>query len=135
MFEPPLLLTAAFSVLAMQMTARQIVTVGPPPVGPYSPAVKAGGFVYVSGTLAQDDAVSVVGAGDVGAQTRRVLERHRAVLAAAGSSLEQALSVTVYLKSASDFQAMNDVYRTFWPKDPPTRTTIITNLVLAGALV
>ncbi len=133
MLARPALLCAAF-FLVTQMPAKQIVSVGPPPAGPYSPAVKAG-FIYVSGTLAQDDAGALVGAGDVAAQTRRVLERLRTTLTAAGSSLEQALAVTVYLKSQSDFQAMNDVYRTFWTKDPPTRTTVVTDLVLAGALV
>ena len=108
---------------------------GPSPVGPYSPAVKAGGLIYVSGTLAQDATGAIVGKGEVGAQTRRILERLHEVLAAAGSSLDQAVSVTVFLKSQSDFAAMNEVYRGFWTKDPPTRTTVITHLVLADALV
>jgi reactive intermediate/imine deaminase len=126
---------AALSVLLFAMQTKQIVTVGPAPVGPYSPAVKAGGFIYVSGTLAQDDAGALVGAGDVSAQTRRVLERMQQVLKAAGSSLDRAVAVTVYLKNASDFQAMNGVYRTFWTSDPPTRTTVVADFVLPGALV
>lgn len=126
-------LVAAATFSAMQ--SKQIVTTGPAPVGPYSPAVKAGGFIYVSGTLAQDDRGALVGAGDVGAQTRRVLERMRDVLKAAGSSLDQVVAVTVYLKSAADFQAMNDVYRTYWATDPPTRTTVVADFVLPGALV
>ena len=104
------LLCAAAPVSAMQTSSRQIVNVGPAPVGPYSPAVKAGGLIYLSGTLAQDDAGAIVGA-DVGAQTARVIERMRKVLNASGSSLEQVVAVTVYLKSASDFPAMNDAYR------------------------
>lgn len=126
-------LIAAAPFIAMQ--SKQIVTIGPAPVGPYSPAVKAGGFIYVSGTLAQDDRGALVGAGDVGAQTRRVLERMRDVLKAAGSSLDRVVAVTVYLKSAGDFQAMNDVYRTYWTTDPPTRTTVVADFVLPGALV
>lgn len=108
---------------------------GPAPVGPYSPAVKAGGLIHVSGTLAQDPSGAVVGKGDVRAQTRRILERTREVLAAAGSSLDQAVAVTVFLRSQADFAAMNEVYREFWTKDPPTRTTVISDLVLADALV
>jgi reactive intermediate/imine deaminase len=127
------LLVAAASLIAMQN--KQIVTTGPPPVGPYSPAVKAGGLIYLSGTLAQDDAGALVGQGDVAAQTRRVIERLRDVLKAAGTSLDQVVAVTVYLKNAADFQAMNDVYRTFWTKDPPTRTTVVADFVLPGALV
>lgn len=114
---------------------KEVITFGAPPDAPYSRAVKAGGFVYLSGTLAQDDSGAIAGRGDVGAQTRRVLERMRDVLIAAGSSLEQVLSVTVYLRSAADFQAMNAAYRPFWPSDPPTRTTVITDLVLPDALI
>ena len=114
---------------------KEIITLGPPPVGPYSPAVKAGGLIYVSGTLAQDAGGGLVGKGDVAAQTRRVLERMRDLLTASGSSLDHVVSVTVYLTSAADFQAMNQAYRAFWPADPPTRTTVITRLVLPDALV
>jgi reactive intermediate/imine deaminase len=124
---------AAVSFIPMQ--SKQIVTIGPAPVGPYSPAVKAGGFIYVSGTLAQDDAGALVSAGDVRAQTRRVIERIREILKAAGSSLDRVVSVTVYLRRAADFQAMNDVYRTYWAEDPPTRTTVVADFVLPGALV
>jgi reactive intermediate/imine deaminase len=123
------------SLIVMQTPAKEIVNAGPAPVGPYSPAVKAGGLIYVSGTLAQDDAGALVGKGDVAAQTRRIVERTRALLAAAGSSLDRVVAVTVYLKSAGDFQAMNDAYKAFWPKDPPTRTTVVADFVVPGALV
>lgn len=121
----------AVSMAAMQ-TTKQIVSTGPAPVGPYSTAIKSAGLIYLSGTLAQDD--SGVVSGDVTIQTRRVIERMRAVLDQSGSSLPQVVAVTVYLKSASDFAAMNAAYRTYWPKDPPTRTTVITDLLL-GSLV
>ena len=122
---------SALSVIPMQK--KEIVSVGPAPIGPFSPAIVAGGLVYVSGMLAQDEKGAFVG-GDVPAQTRHILERMRAVLEAAGSSLDQAVAVTVYLKSPSDFQAMNDAYRTFWTKDPPTRTTVITDLLLGAGV-
>ena len=64
------LLLAASSGVSMQLPTKEIVNVGPAPVGPYSPAVKAGGFIYVSGTLSQDDTGAIVGKRDVGAQTR-----------------------------------------------------------------
>jgi reactive intermediate/imine deaminase len=121
--------------MSMQAPSRQIVTAGPAPVGPYSPAVKSGGLIYVSGTLAQDSSGAIAGNGEVGVQTRRIVERIRDVLSAAGSSLEQVVAATVYLKSQSDFAAMNDAYRTYWPNDPPTRTTVVTDLVLPDALV
>ena len=114
---------------------KEIVNPGKAPSVPYSRAVKAGGLIYLSGTLAQDDSGGVLFKRDVAAQTRRVLERMRDVLTAAGSSLEQVVAVTVYLTSASDFQTMNAAYRPFWPKDPPTRTTVVTALVVPDALV
>lgn len=125
---------AAFcaAIAAFPMQTKQIVNAGPAPVGPYSPAIKAGGLIYLSGTLAQDDKGALVGDGDAAAQTRRIIERMREVLKASGSSLEQVVAVTVYLRSAADFQVMNDTYRTFWPKDPPTRTTVITDLLLGA---
>lgn len=98
-------------------------------------AVTAGGLIYLSSTLPLDDRGALAGAGDIAAQTRGVLARARATLSASGSSLERVAAVTVYLKSASDFAAMNDAYRTFWPKDPPTRTTIIADVAMPGALV
>ena len=121
--------------MSSQAPAKEIVSAGPPPVAPYSPAVKAGGLIYLSGTLAEDGSGGVAGKGDVAAQTRRVIEGMRDVLTAADSSLEQAVSVTVFLRSQADFAAMNDAYRAYWPVDPPTRTTVVTDLVLPDALV
>lgn len=86
-------------------------------------------FVYV-GALAATDL-----RGDVASQTRGALERARAVLQRGGSSLDQALAITVFLKSASDFQAMNDAYAQYWSKEYPTRTTVVTEPSTRGALV
>jgi reactive intermediate/imine deaminase len=126
------LATLCALIPAMPIQKKEIVNAGPAPVGPYSPAVKAGGLIYVSGTLAQDDAGQLVAAGDAAAQTRRIIDRMRGVLTAAGSSLEQVVAVTVYLRRAADFQAMNDAYRGYWTKEPPTRTTVITDLLLGA---
>ena len=84
-------------------------------------AVKAGDFVYVSGIAGSK--------GDVRQQTRQVLDQLSRTLQSAGSSIAQTASVYVYLRNAAEFEAMNEVYRTFWPKDPPTRTTIIAGLI------
>lgn len=91
--------------------------------------VHAGGFIYLSGIAAPDIQ------GDVAAQTRGALGRARDTLTAARSSLDEIVSVLVFLKSASDFQAMNDAYRAFWKKDFPTRTTVVTELSTPGASV
>ena len=105
---------------------RQIIP-GPMPNLPFSAAVRADGLIYVAGTLSAE--------GDIRAQTRKVLEDMSGVLQKSGSSLANVASVNVYLTKADDFAAMNEVYRTFWPKDPPVRTTIVSDLVIAGALV
>lgn len=135
MFHAAASVACAALLLFVQAPSKQIIMTKPAPVGPYSPATKAGGFIYVSGTLAQDANGDMVGKGDIAAQTRQVVERMREVLKASGSSLEQVVAVTVYLKSAGDFAAMNDVYKTFWTANPPTRTTVISDLVLPEALV
>jgi 2-iminobutanoate/2-iminopropanoate deaminase len=100
----------------------------------FSPAVAAGDFVYVSGTLPTDAKGAIV-AGDVRLQTARVLDNLSAVLERSGSRMSQAAAVTVYLKRQADFAAMNEVYAKYWPKDPPTRTTVVANLVAPDALV
>jgi reactive intermediate/imine deaminase len=94
---------------------------------PFSAAVKADGLVYVAGSLSAE--------GDIRAQTRKTIEDMSQVLKKAGSSLANVASVHVYLTKADDFAAMNEVYRTFWPKDPPVRTTIVADLVAPGALI
>jgi 2-iminobutanoate/2-iminopropanoate deaminase len=116
-------------------TTKTPINIGTPPIGPYSQAIKAGGLIYISGTLSQDAAGNIAPTGDIKGQTTRVIERMRDVLKASGSSLEQVVAVTVYLKSAADFAAMNEVYSGFWTKDPPTRTTVVADFVLADALV
>ncbi|HXH05606.1 MAG TPA: RidA family protein [Vicinamibacterales bacterium] len=119
---------------APQASRREIVRAGFDLGLPFSPAVKAGGLVYVSGTMATDERGAWVG-GDIRAQTRRVLETMASVLRAAGSDLSHVLSVTVYLAQASDFAAMNEVYGTYFRVDPPARTTVVAGLVRPGALI
>jgi reactive intermediate/imine deaminase len=128
---------AALTIAIMTFAqAKQIIRTGPDLGLPFSPAVKAGGLIYVAGSLATDAQGQVI-KGDIKAQTRQVLENHAATLKAAGSSLANAASVMVYLRSASDFAGMNEVYRTYWPKDPPARTTVIVTapFVLPDGLV
>ena len=87
------------------------------------PAVVAGGFIYTSGLVGLD-ATGRTDQPDVAAEVRRALERLKAVVEAAGSSLAQVVSVTVYLRNPHDFDAMNAVYREFFPEKPPARTTV-----------
>jgi 2-iminobutanoate/2-iminopropanoate deaminase len=101
---------------------------------PFSPAVTAGDFVYLAGMLPTDSNGKIV-VGDVRAQTARALDNLSALLEKHGSSLEQVAAVTVYLRDQSDFAAMNEVYGKYWREDPPTRTTVMVNLVVPDALV
>jgi reactive intermediate/imine deaminase len=115
-------------------SGKQVFRAGPELGLPLSTAVRSGDLVYVSGVLATDASGAVV-AGDITVQARRTLDNLRASFAAAGTRMENAAAITVYLTRPSDFAAMNDVYRTYWPKDPPTRTTVVTGLAAPGALI
>lgn len=133
-----LLLTLAFSLVVFPgfgiQSGKQIVRVGADLKVPLSPAVKAGGFIYVSGNLPTDEAGRIV-AGDIKVQTRRALDNLSKVLAAADSGMQNVASVSVYLKNVADFAGMNEVYQTYWSKDAPARTTVIANLVAPEALI
>ncbi len=96
----------------------------PKAIGPYSQAIRAAGLVFTSGQIAIDPATQQVIAGDVAAQTDRVLKNLAAVLAAAGSSMDRVLRCTVFLKNMGDFAAMNEVYGRYFTKNPPARSTV-----------
>lgn len=91
---------------------------------PLSPAVVAGSLVFVSGQVAVDRSTSSFTGGDVAAQTHQVLANVREILEAAGSALDQVVKTNVYLSDINEFGAFNAVYRTYFPSDPPARTTV-----------
>lgn len=97
---------------------------GPRAIGPYSQAIKANGFIFISGQVAFDPSTGKPIEGGVAEQTARVLENLKAIVEAAGSSFERAVKVCVFLKDMNDFAAMNDVYARYFPKDPPARATV-----------
>lgn len=97
---------------------------GPKAIGPYSQAVRANGFIFTAGQVAFDPATGQIVEGDVAAQTVRVLENLKAIVAAAGSSLDHTVKATVYLKDMSDFSVMNEVYARYFAKNPPARSTV-----------
>jgi reactive intermediate/imine deaminase len=96
----------------------------PRPSFPYSPGAKGGSYVFTAGQVAWDAAGEVIGLGDVRAQTVQTLNNVKSVLAEGGAGLGDVLKCTVYLKDIADFQAMNEVFASFFPADPPARTTV-----------
>jgi 2-iminobutanoate/2-iminopropanoate deaminase len=97
---------------------------GPKAIGPYSQAIRANGFIFISGQVAFDPATSQIVEGDAARQTARVLDNLKAIVEAAGSSLEHAVKATVFLKDMNDFAAMNEVYAHYFSKNPPARSTV-----------
>src|SRR5207248_1453643 len=96
----------------------------PDAIGPYSQAIRVGGFVFTSGQIALDPRTGELSKGDVKEQTRRVLENLKAVLAAAGTSLDRAVKATVFLADMADFAAFNDAYAEFFSAWKPARSTV-----------
>ena len=97
---------------------------GPKAIGPYSQAIRANGFIVISGQGAIDPAIGSLIAGGIAEQTARALENLKGIVEAAGSSLDHAVKVTVFLKDMNDFAAMNEVYGRYFPKNKPARTTV-----------
>jgi 2-iminobutanoate/2-iminopropanoate deaminase len=102
---------------------------------PYSQAIAAGGFVFVSGQLALEPGHAELKGGDVAEQTEQVFANLGAILEAAGSGLEHIVKTTVYLQHLSDFAAMNEVYARHVGDRPPARATIEVAALPSGALV
>ncbi|HEY1337733.1 MAG TPA: RidA family protein [Bryobacteraceae bacterium] len=106
------------------------------PRGPYSPAVRAGGFIHVAGQVSIDPVTNQVISGDVKVETRQVLNNIKRILEGCGASMQDVVRCGVYLIDAKDFQAMNEVYSEFFGDAKPARTTIIVAaLPLQGAKV
>ncbi|MFQ5911856.1 MAG: RidA family protein [Nitrospinota bacterium] len=104
-------------------------------VGPYSPGAKAGPLVYSSGQASMDPQGNIIGIGDVGTQTVETLKNLTAVLAAAGATLNDVVKTTVFLADLRHYDAMNEAYCKFFPKDPPARSTVLAPLVVPNLLV
>jgi 2-iminobutanoate/2-iminopropanoate deaminase len=96
----------------------------PKPVGPFSQAIKANGFIFAAGQTARDPKTGQVIEGDITRQTERVMENLKVILEAAGSSLDRTVKTTVYLKDMDDFDAMGKVYSRYFPSHPPARATV-----------
>jgi 2-iminobutanoate/2-iminopropanoate deaminase len=110
----------------VEKAMREVVSTkdAPQAIGPYSQAIKANGLVFTSGQIAIDPATQQVVAGDVAAQTDRVLRNLSEILEAAGSGLGKVVRCSVFLKDMNDFAAMNQVYGKYFSSSPPARSTV-----------
>jgi 2-iminobutanoate/2-iminopropanoate deaminase len=107
----------------------------PQAIGPYSQAIKANGFVFVSGQTALDPRTGQMVGQDIKTQTRRVLDNIKAVLHAAGTSLDNVVRCSVFLKDMNDFGPMNEEYGSYFRELPPARTTVQAAKLPRDALV
>lgn len=127
-------LTAGTAGFLVPVTARgagkaekKVITRPGQPITPsslFSPAIQLGNLLFVSGAGAQDPETHKVVPGPISNQVKQCLENIKAVLEAGGSSLDKVLKCTVFLTNIADFQAMNEVYHTYFPTNPPARSTI-----------
>jgi 2-iminobutanoate/2-iminopropanoate deaminase len=107
----------------------------PKAIGPYEQAIRVGDFVYTAGQIPIDPKTGTLVEGGITDQTRQVLENLKAVLEAAGSSLERVVKATVFLKNMADFAAMNEVYTRYLGEAKPARSTVAVAELPRGALV
>jgi 2-iminobutanoate/2-iminopropanoate deaminase len=96
----------------------------PKAIGPYSQAIGAGGFVFVSGQIPLDPKTGNLVQGDIKEQARRVMENAKAILAASGCTMANVVKSTIFLKDMNEFAAVNEVYGGYFPSDPPARATV-----------
>ena len=108
---------------------------GPKPIGPYSQAIKANGFLFISGQVALDAKTGEFQGGDIRQQTERVLENLKGIVEAGGSHMSRAVKATVFLNDMNDFAAMNETYGKYFSAAPPARTTIQVARLPKDALV
>ena len=96
----------------------------PQAIGPYSQAIEANGFVFVSGQIPIDPKTGSLVGGGIREQVKQVMENGKAVLAAAGCGMVHVVKTTIYLRNIGDFAAVNEVYGAYFPAEPPARATV-----------
>lgn len=118
------------------MTKRVVSTEkAPAAIGPYSQAIKSGDLLFMSGQIPIDPKTGNLVAGDIDAETRRVMDNIGAVLSAAGAKFENLVKTTIYLTDLGDFAAVNRVYASYFSLDPPARATVQVSALPRGARV
>jgi 2-iminobutanoate/2-iminopropanoate deaminase len=115
---------------------KSIVTeMAPKPLGPFSQAIVEGDFIFLAGQVCSNPVTGKLEPGDVRSETKRTFENVRAILQAAGSSLDDVVKCNVYLRDINDFAAMNEVYATYFSPPFPARTTIQAGALPGGVAV
>ncbi|MCZ6623820.1 MAG: RidA family protein [Deltaproteobacteria bacterium] len=107
----------------------------PKAIGPYEQGIRVNGFVFTAGQIALDPSTGNLTEGDIAAQARQVLENLKEVLKAAGSSLDQVVKATIYLKDMADFPVVNEVYAEYLGSSRPARSTVGVAELPKGALI
>ncbi len=115
--------------------AREVIITPHPAKAPYSKGIKTEQFIFLAGMVGYENPDTGEEIKGIEAQTRQLLDNAKEVLEIAGSSLSDVVTATVYLVNRDDFAKMNEVYKTYFPEDPPARATIITPLVMPSCLV
>jgi 2-iminobutanoate/2-iminopropanoate deaminase len=115
---------------------RQLVRTpnAPQPLGPYSQGVKAGNLLFVAGQGATDPKTGQMDE-EIETQTRQTLTNIKGIVEASGFSMRDVVKVSIFLKNMEDFKKVNEVYKTFFPEDPPARTTVEAKLPAQGMLI
>lgn len=132
----PILACLVGTSLAAQNPDKQVIQMPGASVGlPFSTAVRVGNVLYLSGQIGNKPGTRELADTGVAGQTRQTLENIKAVLTHAGSSLERVFKCTVFLSDIRDYTAMNAVYATYFPKEPPARSTVAGSGLALGARV
>ncbi len=113
---------------------KRVITLPDAPKLPFSAAIRAGDYIFVSGQIGHTDAGGKEVKG-IERQVRQCLENMKKVLAAAGSSLDEVVKVTIFLRNEADFARMNEIYQSYFTEDRPARSTVIADLALPSMLI
>jgi len=124
-----------FEKKELLIVSKHVLNVPNAPEYPFSPAIKAGDYIFVSGQGGFQDPETGETIKGIEAQTKQCLQNMKQVLEVAGSSLEDVVKVTVFLGNVADYAKMNDVYQTYFPKYQPARSTAVTGLVIPNMLI
>jgi len=113
---------------------KEVINITGAPNLPFSSAVKSGDYIFVSGQVGHtDDNGNKIS--DIEGQTRRCMDQMGKILEKAGTSMQDVVKVTIFLGNVADYQKMNDVYKSYFPSEPPARSTVIAGLAIPGMLI